>query len=485
LSLDRNHKRKVLLAVSDIVAVVASFYLSFATRNYFFGWRGGVYEARWIHAVFLAGLCGLVLLYFRSQYLYRDLAFKQSVEHLETLTRAWLLFAGFFIVVSFFFKVQLFIEHRITVFLLVCLGWWFLYMGRFVLAPLILAARFGGGPAEARILVAGPAREARRVSTLAAQTHGTQMKMVGYVHSQPSPADGPGDIPYLGGFADLLAIVQQQGVTEVFLHLPETDWQEVAEWMKHLGYAGVQIRIAVPHFGALSRKVPHLPGVEDEYLYVHDSAFSNLERAVKRVADAVLAALALLLLAPFMAGVALLIKLESPGPVFFRQKRVGCDDRHFQVYKFRTMHNNTEAYHREAIRRLVEKDEGFFEAQTGAAGLFKVTDERQVTRIGRWLRKSSLDELPQLINVLRGEMSWVGPRPLPEYEVELLKPWQHLRHQVPPGITGLWQVFGRSAVTHEDMILMDVFYVVTWSAALDLRIAIRTAFVLLTGKGAV
>jgi lipopolysaccharide/colanic/teichoic acid biosynthesis glycosyltransferase len=149
------------------------------------------------------------------------------------------------------------------------------------------------------------------------------------------------------------------------------------------------------------------------------------------------------------------------------------------------MRQNTEVHHQEAVRRLVNKDAAFFEQTTGQQVFYKVTDAAQVTRVGRWLRRTSLDELPQLINVLRGEMSLVGPRPLPCYEVELFQPWQHLRHEVPPGMTGFWQVYGRSVVAHEDMVLMDAYYVMNWSLAMDSAILFRTGLVLLAGKGAV
>ncbi len=200
--------------------------------------------------------------------------------------------------------------------------------------------------------------------------------------------------------------------------------------------------------------------------------------------DRFLALIAIIVLSPLFLVLAITIKLESSGPVFFRQKRVGYRGRVFTILKFRTMRENTEEHHREAVRRLVAKDHTYLEQAGNQTGVYKITDTSKVTRTGGLLRKTSLDELPQLVNVLMGEMALVGPRPLPVYEVELFEPWQHIRHEVRPGITGFWQVFGRSSVSHVDTILMDIFYTINWSLALDLRIMIRTMFVLLTGKGA-
>jgi lipopolysaccharide/colanic/teichoic acid biosynthesis glycosyltransferase len=210
---------------------------------------------------------------------------------------------------------------------------------------------------------------------------------------------------------------------------------------------GVRIRVSLSHFGALRDRVPVLPEVEHGYVFINASPLRPLEQQLKNTLDRLTAGIGLLLLSPVLATLAVLIKLDSRGPVFFRQDRVGRGGRVFSVYKFRTMAENTEAEHQVAIRKLIEGDHAYIEAQSGQAGLLKVTNTSKVTALGGWLRRTSLDELPQLINVWQGDMSLVGPRPLPRYEVDLFKPWQHARHDMQPGITGFWQVFGRSAVS--------------------------------------
>lgn len=200
----------------------------------------------------------------------------------------------------------------------------------------------------------------------------------------------------------------------------------------------------------------------------------------KRLLDVVGAGAGLLVLSPLFAVVALLIRLDSRGSVFFRQERAGLDGEPFEMFKFRTMrHGTSEHRHREYVQGLVN---GKREARSDI-GVYKLTSDDRVTRVGRFLRRSSLDELPQLINVLRGEMSLVGPRPAISYEVQLYEEWQRKRLDCRPGITGLWQVSGRNRLTYRQMCELDVRYIRDWSFLGDLRILLKTIPVVLTNSG--
>jgi lipopolysaccharide/colanic/teichoic acid biosynthesis glycosyltransferase len=194
---------------------------------------------------------------------------------------------------------------------------------------------------------------------------------------------------------------------------------------------------------------------------------------VKRIGDVVLACALLVLLSPFLAAVALLTKLGSPGPVFYVSWRVGVGEKPFPCYKFRTM----------CVEADVRQEE--LESRNEADGcLFKIKDDPRVTTVGRFLRRTSLDELPQLINVIRGQMSLVGPRPLPLRDVERMDERHKVRHAVLPGMTGLWQVSGRSGLKAVDMMELDMDYIRTWSLRADMRILWRTLGVVLSRKGA-
>ena len=189
--------------------------------------------------------------------------------------------------------------------------------------------------------------------------------------------------------------------------------------------------------------------------------------------DLVVGSLLLLLVSPVLAVAALAIKLEDRGPVLFRSRRMGVDEHPFDCLKLRTMHID-------ADRRQAE-----LESQNEAAGaLFKVRDDPRVTRVGRVLRRFSIDELPQLFNVLRGEMSLVGPRPLPERDYRLLDDLHKKRYLVLPGMTGLWQVSGRSELSFAELVRLDFFYIESWSIWLDLTILARTIPAVLARRGA-
>lgn len=208
---------------------------------------------------------------------------------------------------------------------------------------------------------------------------------------------------------------------------------------------------------------------------------------IKRVMDFSCSLAALVVSSPLFAIIAAMIKLGSKGPVFFRQERVGKYGKPFTFIKFRSMYvDNDPSIHREYVKRLISGSaNGTGDAEPGKEEVFKIQNDPRVTPVGRFLRKTSLDELPQFINVLKGEMSLVGPRPPIPYELEDYDLWHRRRVLgMKPGITGVWQVEGRSRTTFNDMVRMDIYYVTNWSLWLDLKLLIRTPLAVLTSKGA-
>jgi lipopolysaccharide/colanic/teichoic acid biosynthesis glycosyltransferase len=218
--------------------------------------------------------------------------------------------------------------------------------------------------------------------------------------------------------------------------------------------------------------------------------------AIKRLIDIAGSGIGLILGAPIFLVIAALIKLTSEGPIFFRQQRIGQHGTPFTFLKFRTMFtNNDHSLHKEFVKKLIAGQVGPSSANGNGnengngngngRGVYKITGDPRVTRVGSFLRRSSLDELPQLINVLRGEMSLVGPRPPVAYEVEAYEIWHRSRlMEAKPGITGLWQVNGRSRVKFDEMVRLDIRYARTWSLWLDLKILVRTPHAVLLGEGA-
>ncbi len=211
-----------------------------------------------------------------------------------------------------------------------------------------------------------------------------------------------------------------------------------------------------------------------------------LPQAIKRVIDILGSGVLLLFLSPLLAAIALAIKLTSKGPVLFRQERLGQFGTPFKCLKFRTMNeNNDPKIHREYIQRFIAGQAGSENAEPGKPVVYKLTNDPRVTTIGSFLRKTSLDEFPQFWNVLRGEMSLVGPRPPVPYEFEAYDIWHRRRVlELKPGVTGLWQVSGRSRMCFDDMVRLDLRYSQSWSLWLDLRILIATPRAVLGGEGA-
>lgn len=198
----------------------------------------------------------------------------------------------------------------------------------------------------------------------------------------------------------------------------------------------------------------------------------------KRMMDILLSLILLILLFPFFVIIGMMIKLDSKGPIFFLQERIGKNGKKFKILKFRTMYvNNDENLHKEYVIKLIK------EGKKDQSGMYKIKNDPRITKIGKFLRKFSFDEFPQLINVLKGEMSLVGPRPPIQYEVENYDEWHKRRLSVKPGMTGMWQVSGRNKIGFEDMVLLDIYYVENFSIWLDMVILIKTFFVVLKREG--
>ena len=217
-------------------------------------------------------------------------------------------------------------------------------------------------------------------------------------------------------------------------------------------------------------------GLSPSTRYVPRAALSRGKRAL----DIALAGALLALTSPVWLALAIAISATTRGPVLFRQQRLGLNGVPFTVLKFRSMHHGApEGAHERFVTSMISA----LPATISPDAIHKLQDDLRITRFGRWLRRTSLDELPQLINVLRGEMSLVGPRPPLAYEVAKYEPWQHERLAVRPGITGLWQVSGRNRLTYFEMCEVDVRYVRTWSFSMDLRIILRTPWVMFFERG--
>jgi exopolysaccharide biosynthesis polyprenyl glycosylphosphotransferase len=337
------------------------------------------------------------------------------------------------------------------------------------------------GPEQsaARTLFLGTAKECAAVAGMPAFQGRGDFRVVGFVDTELPPAPAA-----LGHFVELARVIHDSGA-EVVVVCGQLSSGQLADVTNAAHTAECQL-LTLP-CGA------SVPGVEPAIVWRRGQPLMELtaptlkgwQLAVKRAVDLVGAAAGLVVAAPLMAVVAVAVKLSSPGPVFFRQERVGTGGRRFGVFKFRTMINGaSDATHRELVSRMLAGDEEeAARAGNGSTRVYKLLGDERVTGVGRLLRRTSVDELPQLFNVLRGEMSLVGPRPPIPYEIEAYAHWQYDRLEVRPGITGLWQVSGRNLLTYGRMCELDVEYVRNWSLWLDLMILLKTIPVVLFNSG--
>ena len=292
-------------------------------------------------------------------------------------------------------------------------------------------------------------------------------------------------MPVVCGLAELSDAIRETGANEVIITDPRVSGDLLFDVMIRVGRRrGVEFRLAPSLFNCLPRKteidqIGALPMIR-----LFREPLPSAARAAKRIFDIAIAGLALVVFAPALALVALLIKLDSRGAVFYKQERVGMDGRLFLFYKFRTMRTGADdRAHREYQQKFImgQPDTNLGE---GRRPVYKMRDDPRITRIGRLLRRLSLDELPQLWNVLSGDMSVVGPRPPIPYEVEAYELWHRRRLDMKPGVTGLWQVSGRNRLTFDEMVKLDLFYIENWSPLLDLKIILKTLPVMVRGDDA-
>jgi len=315
--------------------------------------------------------------------------------------------------------------------------------------------------ATERCLVLGDCAGAQRVDGKLRAAWSTDAEVVGRVPLEPRDPRGAGPA-VLGGLDDLGVLIARHDVDRVILAPTSSDSEQLLDAIRLSKSLGVKISVLPRLFEVVGSSV-RFDDVEGLILLgVPQWGFSKSSMLIKRTVDVLGSGLGLLILAPLFTTIALTVRLSSPGPILFRQTRIGRDGEPFKMLKFRTMVDGAD----EAKSELLDLNE--------AEGLFKIANDPRLTDVGRVLRRFSLDELPQLWNVLRGDMSLVGPRPLVTDDDRLVEGWHRRRLDVPPGMTGIWQVLGSSRIPLHDMVKIDYLYGANWSLWLDVKILLRT-----------
>jgi exopolysaccharide biosynthesis polyprenyl glycosylphosphotransferase len=296
------------------------------------------------------------------------------------------------------------------------------------------------------------------------------VEMVGFISLTPRPDNG---LRSLGRIEDVAEVLDVYRVQEVIIADPDFPQERAVDLVDTCHQRGVTVRIAPSTMEILVQRAEFVPGASVPLFELRPPVFDGVDYFVKRTFDLVVAVLLLIVLAPFLLVISALVRLSSRGPVIYRSFRPGIGGEPFACLKFRTMFTD-------ADERQQELEQ--FNEVSGA--LFKIRLDPRVTKVGRLLRNYSLDELPQLINVLRGQMSLVGPRPLPQRDFDMLDDWHKKRYLVLRVINGLWQISGRSELDFDDLVRLDFLYLERWSVGLDLAILLKTVPAVLSRRGA-
>jgi exopolysaccharide biosynthesis polyprenyl glycosylphosphotransferase len=321
-----------------------------------------------------------------------------------------------------------------------------------------------------RAVLVGTGKHIADVGHALADAPHSPIEVVGFL--APTSVSGNGLQP-LGRLEHLDRVLSSQRIDEVIIADPDFPQADALELVDQCSQRGVRVRLAPSTMEILIHRAEFVPGQAVPLFELGPPVFEGVDFALKRTFDLIGATILLLLLSPLLLAITIAVRISSRGPVLYRSMRRGIGQRPFPCLKFRTMHTDAE-----------ERQADLEELNEATGALFKIRDDPRLTPIGSFLRRFSFDELPQLINVLRGEMSLVGPRPLPQRDYDMLEDWHRKRYLVLPGITGLWQVSGRSELAFDDLVHLDFIYLENWSLALDLTILLKTVPAVISRRGA-
>jgi len=476
---------KFLLAAIDWLTCNALFVMAVNLRGLkmfedLMAWGSLVIE----EVAFLVVAGVMTVLVFQYFNLYKINVFITVVDHAVHLARAIVVSVIGIALLSFLTKASWVIDSR-----LVLLYYIFLAFGGFLFVRVLVFRKLfqwfsHQGIYFRNVLIVGAGQTGKELAVNLFLHPYSGLRVVGFLDDDvPLGKKVFGQAKVIGRVAELVDCVKLFKVREVIICVEHPDYNRLIKLMELATSSRAMVKISSPLYEVIPsrlfiEKYGTIPVVS-----VAQSEPSPLGESYKKLVDKLVASMVLLVLSPVLLIIGTLIKLDSAGPVFFRQTRIGKNGRPFTFYKFRSMQvgsDKDEGRMTRATQFIKTKKKGAGRKQ----GSTKIVNEARVTRVGRWLRQTSLDELPQLLNVLKGDMSLVGPRPCLPYEWEQYEEWHRRRLSVLPGCTGVWQVSGRSVVGFEDMVILDLYYIQNASALLDMRLLLKTIPVMLLGTGA-
>lgn len=469
---------KLFLAALDFFLLISALTLSFCLR-YRTSLFGGLVHFPWIKLLIYSVLLIPFVTIFRLNNLYKQRIFLSSLTQFVQILKSLLTLLAIYIFIIFILR-HLLIEHSRSLlgqFFIISLV--FFVLGRIIIFRMIYKQLKGNGILKRRIIVVGAGNVGRKLLTKIKENPHEDIEIVCFFDDDPKKKGSSLlGVPVLGPTDDLEFYLKKLkiAIDGIYICINFISYENLINLIKKCKKFGLPVYLNSQHFKVINDRVNvhEFESLLSAPVYKESSAFYKVY--IKRFIDIILAILVLAISSPLFLIISIMIKITSKGPVFYKHKVIGKDEKEFIWYKFRTMKiNQNPSVHNKFMYEMIKNKK--------KEGILKIKNDERVTKIGKFLRKLSLDELPQLINVLKGQMSLIGPRPCSKYEYSLYEEWYKKRFSVTPGITGLWQAFGRSSVSYDDIVIMDLYYIENISFWIDLKILLKTIPVVLLGKG--
>ncbi len=467
-------KYKYYFAVSDIILLTISFLFA----GYIFEVLNKVSHGESLYAVQTFIILFLVLsfiLIFEFNNLYKIHLILSQAAHLTALVKSLFFGIIYIIIFSFLLKTSNIVDSTLVIFVFSISSLLLLFIGRIIILRNVYI-KLNNKQFRRNVLIIGNGKSGQILATKLMFENPIGINIIGFMDdSRDLNEEVVEGKRVLGGLFDLEKIMMKNKVHEILIASDDDDYEKLLSVIDNCQRFNVDVKVTSQLFDIVHKKVStekyaSIPVIESSPLYN-----TEISMFMKRATDILVSLLALTFLSPLFLMIAFLIKLTSKGPVFFRQTRIGKNGKPFQFYKFRSMYvANGEDEERK--KQMLE----FMKTQQENT---KIINDSRLTKIGKIIRKTSLDELPQLFNVLLGDMSLVGPRPCLPYEYKHYDNWQKRRVSVLPGCTGVWQVSGRSSVSFIDSIVLDLYYVNNMSPWLDLKLILKTLPVMIFARG--
>ncbi|MFN3562522.1 MAG: sugar transferase [Chloroherpetonaceae bacterium] len=477
-------KHKYLLALCDYIILQASFLTAIQIR-FGFGEAGALKDLWNEQMIIFAVISVAWIAVFQHFHLYKINVFLTVVPQAIAVVKA----VGYgiigLIILSFFVKGLSYLDSRLIIAYLFGVSSFSLATFRIFVFRSLYSLFAEKKILQRKVLIAGTDRTARMIAAKLVVETSLGLKVVGFIDDEDKIGERIfEDLYVVGTLSQMKELVEREGIDEIIIAVSNISHQKLIDIVDQAKQTSAIVKVSSELYGIVPEKVWIEQYAEVPMIAMMENHKNVLFMMYKRFLDISLSLIGLVLLAvPFLV-IALIIKMTSKGPVFFKQIRIGKDGKPFEFYKFRSMYmNNDDSIHREFTKNLIRESKQPLINAEGKLEVKKIVNDPRITPIGRFLRKTSIDELPQLFNVLKGDMSLVGPRPCLPYEWEEYEMWHRRRLSVLPGCTGLWQVSGRSAVGFNDMVILDLFYINNMSPIFDMKLILKTFPVMLFAKG--